>query len=490
MLNLGLHEHEEEVKTTVEKAVKEMLMEKVINDISALWENMNFDQEVHEHGGLTLIRASESLIELLEENQVQLQNMATSKYIAYFENDIRMWLNKLGNADHVIMTWTEVQRKWMYLESIFLGSKDIRKQLPNDADRFDKTHQSFENTLAEMNLDTNVMRVTGQVGLTAKMEAILRDLILCEKALNEYLETKRLAYPRFYFISSSDLLDILSYGNDPIAVGKHLTKLYDSIKRLQYENERRMAIGMHSKEHDEYVAFLAECDCSGRVEDWLNKVTEVMRFTLHELFAKSVVAYDEKPREAWVFDWPAQVALCITQIWWSIEVNECFRKIGDGYENALKDYQRKQISQLNALITLLLGELNSVDRQKIMTICTIDVHSRDVVAKMIAQKVINTSAFQWQSQLRHRWDRAENNCFVNICDAQFKYDYEYLGVTPRLVITPLTDRCYITLTQSLHLIYGGAPAGPVSLSTETNFLRLINSFLVGTPGWHWKNRNH
>lgn len=460
-MNLGLHEHEEEVKSTVEKAIKEMLMEKVINDICALWQNMHLECEIHERSGLKLIRASENLIELLEENQVQLQNMATSKYIAFFENDIKTWINKLSNADYIIMTWTEVQRKWMYLESIFLGSEDIRMQLPIDANRFDETHTLFQTTLNEINADTNVMRITGQSELVINMESILANLILCEKALNEYLETKRLFYPRFYFISSTDLLDILSNGNDPIAVGKHLTKLYDSIKRLQYVGNNRYALGMHSKEHDEFVTFLSDCDCSGRVEGWLNKVTQVMRSTLHALFAKSVEVYDEKPREMWVFDWPAQVALCITQIYWSIEVNECFQKIDEGFENALKDYQRKQIAQLNALITLLLGELSSGDRQKVMTICTIDVHSRDVVAKMITQKVLNASAFQWQSQLRHRWDRAKNNCFVNICDAQFKYDYEYLGVTPRLVITPLTDRCYITLTQSLHLIYGGAPAGPV-----------------------------
>lgn len=145
-----------------------------------------------------------------------------------------------------------------------------------------------------------------------------------------------------------------------------------------------------------------------------------------------------------------------------------FARLEEGYENALKDYYKKQVNQLNALINLLLGDLSAGDRQKIMTICTIDVHSRDVVGKMITVKVENSQAFQWQSQLRHRWDDKVKNCFANICDAQFKYSYEYLGNTPRLVITPLTDRCYITLTQSLHLIMGGAPAGPAGTGkTET-----------------------
>ena len=99
-----------------------------------------------------------------------------------------------------------------------------------------------------------------------------------------------------------------------------------------------------------------------------------------------------------------------------------------------------QVQQLSTLIGLLLGELSKGERQKIMSICTIDVHARDVVAKLIAQKVDNSQAFTWLSQLRHRWDEEQRHCFANICDAQFKYSYEYLGNTARLVITPLTDR--------------------------------------------------
>lgn len=139
--------------------------------------------------------------------------------------------------------------------------------------------------------------------------------------------------------------------------------------------------------------------------------------------------------------------------------------------------------QLSVLISLLLGELSRGDRQKIMTICTIDVHSRDVVNKFIQSKLETASAFQWQSQLRHRWDDNEADCFANICDAQFVYSHEYLGNTPRLVITPLTDRCYITLTQSLHLVMGGGPAG-TERSTKKGFQIKINIF---RSGWNGKN---
>lgn len=130
-----------------------------------------------------------------------------------------------------------------------------------------------------------------------------------------------------------------------------------------------------------------------------------------------------------------------------------------------------------------------------MTICTIDVHSRDVVNKFIQCKLETASAFQWQSQLRHRWDDDESDCFANICDAQFRYSHEYLGNTPRLVITPLTDRCYITLTQSLHLVMGGGPAGKYYLVLIENRRRVKNvkiQYLCVSlrSCWNWKNGNY
>lgn len=468
LLALNLYRYEDDVKNIVDKAVKEMAMEKQLKDINATWSVMKFDYEDHSRSGLKILRMSEELIEVLEDHQVQLLNMLSSKFVGFFFNSVNEWQHTLSNVDQVIRSWFEVQRKWQYLESIFIGSEDIRIQLPEDTERFDRIDVEFKEILNAIVTADKVLAACAPAGLFANLERLLEQLAHCERALNNYLESKRLAFPRFYFISSADLLDILSNGNQPELVCKHLIKLYDSLAKLMFRDGLKLATAMISKENEEVVDFITECDCDGRVEIWLNNVSEIMKRTLHTIFWKALLAYEEKPREIWVADWPAQPALCVTQICWSNETNAAFQRLEGGHENAIRDYSKKQVTMLNALINLLLGQLTKGERQKIMTICTIDVHSRDVVTKLISQKVRSVTAFQWQSQLRHRWDTELDDCFVNICDAEFRYDFEYLGNTARLVITPLTDRCYITLTQSLHLIMGGAPAGPAGTGkTET-----------------------
>ncbi|XP_046533401.1 dynein axonemal heavy chain 17 [Equus quagga] len=472
LLQLNLHNYEDEVRNIVDKAVKESGMEKVLKALDSTWSTMEFEHEPHPRTGTMMLKSDEVLVETLEDNQVQLQNLMMSKYLSHFLKEVTSWQQKLSTADSVISIWFEVQRTWSHLESIFIGSEDIRAQLPEDSKHFDEIDLEFKALMADAVKTPNVVEATNKPGLYNKLEHMKKNLAVCEKALAEYLETKRLAFPRFYFVSSADLLDILSNGNDPVEVSRHLSKLFDSLCKLKFRLDAsgkplKFGLGMYSKE-DEYVDFDRECDLSGQVEVWLNRVLDRMCATLRHEIPEAVVTYEEKPREQWIFDYPAQIALTCTQIWWTAEVGLAFSRLEEGYENAIKDYNKKQISQLNALITLLIGNLSAGDRMKIMTICTIDVHARDVVAKMILAKVESSQAFTWQSQLRHRWDEEKHHCFANICDAQIQYSYEYLGNTPRLVITPLTDRCYITLTQSLHLIMGGAPAGPAGTGkTET-----------------------
>lgn len=84
--------------------------------------------------------------------------------------------------------------------------------------------------------------------LLKKLEAIQQQLKVCEKALNEFLNSKRVSFPRFYFCSVADLLDILSNGNNPKKINKHMSKIFQAIDNLTLEDhgERPRATKMVS----------------------------------------------------------------------------------------------------------------------------------------------------------------------------------------------------------------------------------------------------
>ena len=96
----------------------------------------------------------------------------TSKYIAYFLEEVSSWQTKLSTADSVISIWFEVQRTWSHLESIFIGSEDIRKQLPDDSKRFDGIDSDFKGLMEDAVKTPNVIEATNKKGLFALLEDI------------------------------------------------------------------------------------------------------------------------------------------------------------------------------------------------------------------------------------------------------------------------------------------------------------------------------
>ena len=61
----------------------------------------------------------------------------------------------------------------------------------------------------------------------------------CEKALNDYLEQKKKAFPRFYFLSNQSLLTILSNGQNPPKVAEFLGDCFDGMKTLVRAETKR-----------------------------------------------------------------------------------------------------------------------------------------------------------------------------------------------------------------------------------------------------------
>jgi dynein heavy chain, axonemal len=172
---------------------------------------------------------------------------------------------------------------------------------------------------------------------------------------------------------------------------------------------------------------------------------------------------------------------------WTNKVQDCLER--PQKERAAElDRKKKDIENImKELSAMCLEDMDRLKRTKVETLVTIHVHQRDLFMKIHedgkTSRLGGANDFDWMKNTRIYWKHEEEHVAVQITDVEFIYSYEYLGAKERLCITPLTDRCYITLSQAMGMLYGGAPAGPAGTGkTETvkDLGRTLGIFVVVT----------
>jgi len=449
-----------------DNASKEWSLEKTLDRMYSEWEPMKFETPPYRDSGTHILSGNcvEEIEMLLDDHIVKTQTMMASPFIKPFEVRAKDWEKFLLVTQDVIDIWLKVQAQWLYLEPIF-SSEDIKKQMPAEADRFDQVDRTFKDTMKITVANPAVLVVTRRAGLLEKLKESLAMLELINKGLNEYLETKRLYFPRFFFLSNDELLEILSETKDPLRVQPHLKKCFEAIHSLDFD-ENTIVQGMVSAEGEKvgWVKTLNPAEARGAVEKWLLETERIMMMSIKDHIQKSAEAYTDVPREKWVQEWPGMVVLCVGQMFWTKGVEDAINDTTG--QNGLREYAAKCTGQLNDIVQLVRGELPKSTRTVLGALVVLDVHARDVVTNLAKEGCADTNEFKWLCQLRYYWET--DDIFARMINATIKYGYEYLGNSSRLVITPLTDRCYRTLMGALHLNLGGAPEGPAGTGkTET-----------------------
>ncbi|XP_032136290.1 dynein heavy chain 2, axonemal isoform X3 [Sapajus apella] len=474
IVELGMDQHVEKIGEISASATKELAIEVALQNIAKTWDVTQLDIVPYKDKGHHRLRGTEEVFQALEDNQVALSTMKASRFVKAFEKEVDHWERCLSLILEVIEMILTVQRQWMYLENIFLG-EDIRKQLPHESALFDQVNSNWKTIMDRMSKDNNALRSTHHPGLLdmlIQMNTTLEDI---QKSLDMYLETKRHIFPRFYFLSNDDLLEILGQSRNPEAVQPHLKKCFDNIKLLRIQkvggpSSKWEAVGMFSGD-GEYIDFLHSVLLEGPVESWLGDVERTMRVTLRDLLRNCRLALKKflNKRDKWVKEWAGQVVITASQIQWTADVTKCLLTAKErGDKKILKVVKKKQVSILNKYSEAIRGNLTKIMRLKIVALVTIEIHARDVLEKLYKSGLMDVNSFDWLSQLRFYWEKDLDDCMIRQTNTQFQYSYEYLGNSGRLVITPLTDRCYMTLTTALHLHRGGSPKGPAGTGkTET-----------------------
>lgn len=258
--------------------------------------------------------------------------------------------------------------------------------------------------------------------MDAKLEKI-------QKSLENYLENKRQQFPRFYFLSSDDLLEILGQAKDPQNVQAHLKKCFEGIKKLEMNppgsDGRRHweSTGVYSPD-GEYLPFISLVVTEGRPEEWLNRVEEAMFASTKKHLYKVLEDSKAVKKEKWVKENQGQCIISAGQIVWTAE---CEKALGDSDRSskAIRQLKKKWVSYLNKLTSITRSKLTKIERNKTVSLITIEVHARDVIDKLGKTGASSPNDFEWVSQLRFYWDKDQNDCVVKQVLSVFVYGYEY-----------------------------------------------------------------
>ncbi|KAL3472098.1 dynein heavy chain, cytoplasmic [Aspergillus californicus] len=465
--DLQLASTEVVIRNIITQAQGEMALEEFVKSVRETWQNYTLDLVSYQNR-VRLIRGFDDIFAKCSENLNSLQAMRHSPYYKEFEEEASSWEDKLNRVHVLFDVWIDVQRQWVYLEGVFQGNADIKHLLPLESSRFQNINTEFHAVMKKVYKTPYILDVLAISGVQKSLERLADLLNKIQKALGEYLERERVSFPRFYFVGDEDLLEIIGNSNNVLRVAKHFKKMFAGLSGVLMDDDNNI-IGLTSKEGEE-VRLKKEVNLvkTPRINEWLSALENNMKTTLAELLAEAVEQFEplynspEVDRTAFddfITNYPAQIVVLASQVVWSNEVQKSLENGG----SSLQTLFEAQVRLLELLAITVLGDLDQISRKKCEHLITEFVHQRDTISKLMTSNATSPAHYLWLLQMRYVYQSDGDflqRLYVHMANAKLHYGFEYLGVPERLVRTPLTDRCFLTLMQALCQRLGGSPYGP------------------------------
>ena len=343
--------------------------------------------------------------------------------------------------------------------------------MPVEHDMFGLVNMRYASLMTTLNSNPKISMLNS-LDLCIQLRDMDRKLEIVQKALEEYLEMKRAAFPRFYFISSDDLLEILGQHKDVNVIQKHLKKCFEGVSTLRLISGGQIADAVVAPD-GETLEFIVNQSFSGEAEKMFSSILLAVQSAASRSLKECIISYRSKDVSEWLRGHQGQFLITTGAIVFNISCTKALHSISIGRnKKAMIALKKKQTSLLRRLTNLVVNDsINTVERVKLVSLITSEIHNRDIMEKLIQNCCSDIQDFLWRSQLRFQYDATRSEqvaCTIRQNDCTLLWCKEYQGNNGRLVVTPLTDRCILTLLTALFLHRCGNPLGPAGTGkTET-----------------------
>lgn len=512
---VGVVEHENTFREVITLAQGELGLEEFLKQVGEQWGKQQRLDLVNYQNKTMLIKNWDELFTKLSDNLTSLTAMKSSPYFTHFAERANEWEARLTKLQEILEVMVDVQRKWVYLEGVFNSGGESAGLLPRETAKFrvvDKEFKEIMKRCGELDVALKIPSVEG----IQRIPSLADQLARIQKALGDYLERQRASFPRFYFIGDEDLLEIIGNARDISKTQKHLKKMFAGVSALVLDpNDPNVITGVQSAEGEavpfaESISLVASGTAGTPSAKWLSSdqwLTLVERYTREALagfLARAVAARrelttgnnssneDRAERQrrliGWIEGTIGQLVIASTEVLWCEAVE---RALGSGKGTKEDEEEEGEIekvvadvaAELEILADSVLGDLDPVTRKKCEHLMATLVHQRDVTRNLVRAKVQSPQAFEWLYNLRYYYDEAKAGAgsalealTLRIANAEFRYGWEYLGVSDFIVRTELIDRVYLTMTQALDAKMGANPFGPAGTG-KTECVKALGSQL-------------
>ncbi|XP_042145642.1 cytoplasmic dynein 2 heavy chain 1 [Ixodes scapularis] len=453
-----------QLKDLNSRAQGEVTIREVLNELDVWGGSARFSLIEHCDSlgnDLTIVKEWTEVLGKVGELQCMVQSLKDSAYYQRFSDRAAIWEQRLSFLDQALHGLSQIQRKWLYLEPI-LG----RGALPSESARFQNISDDFRFVMAGIARDDRILLLTNVTGLLATLSGLTDQLARCQRALNQYLELKRSGFPRFYFLGDEDLLEILGQATKPPVIQSHLRKLFAGIHSVQFGHGEHQVVAMVSLD-GEVVPLASPVAITAEVEVWLNDLAVQMKETLQQLLTDCLNARKKGSAEGQdPSQYPSQI-LCLAE--WVRFTEACEEAIERGTLPRLSEDVERQLEHYTGVEL----ESNPVLELKLKALVLDSVHRISIIEELQEYRTSKVTDWHWQKQLRFYIQNGL--AVVKMVDATFEYSYEYQGNAPKLVHTPLTDKCFISLTQGMRMGVGGNPYGPAGTGKTESVKALGNA---------------
>ncbi|XP_065348136.1 dynein axonemal heavy chain 7-like [Cloeon dipterum] len=466
IIDFGLGDYNSKFQVISESATKENNLEKALNTMIEEWVTMEFSVVPYRESGTYFLSSIDDIQLLLDDHIVKTQTMRGSPYIKPFEKDITEWETNLMLLQEILDSWMKVQGTWMYLEPIF-SSPDINAQMPEEGRRFGAVDKMWRDIMKVVVTDLHVLVVSKIDKMLERLHKSSDLLDAIQRGLNDYLDKKRIFFPRFFFLSNDELLEILSETKDPSRVQPNLKKCFRGIARLSFTEDMAISSIISAQGEDvELVEVIDTASARGQVEQWMQQLEVGMKSSVKKIILDCQRDVDFKGDNKWLLESAGQAVLTLFHIKWTQDTEKA---IEEGTLNELLNVFAKHIEEETELLN---QNISSSNRSMLGVLLSQNIYCRNVIMTLINNGVQKVEDFHWITQLRYYCE--EKEILIKMLNASTSYGYEYLGDVVRLVLTSQTIQCYQAIFAALKLSLGVVIDGPVSSGKTESIKDLAN----------------